>query len=335
MPLRAFIAALVFVVALAPARAADTLAYSESFDTLFRVDLTAHTATKIGQATPTGVTRFANIEGSDADPRRNAVRRLRRQRREDAAAHRPGDRPCHADRRAHSDRWRHRRPARSRHGGDLRRKTLAVSSRHRPVLADRSEYRRGDAGRQSRRQDHRPGRARQSGLRRGKPGQQQLLHDQHQHRRGVADRQLRHVRPTSRPTSPGFDAERPVCGPCSTTFRRRRARIRSPNGAIWRRSTSGTGALTNTGPITGDADFQTNFYGSLKGLAIASSCTAAVAATSQLPTLSWPALGLLILLVGGFAAVQFSRRYPVGLISLRCSSARGAHSPEDLSCGDC
>ena len=41
----------------------DTLAYSESFDTLFRVDLTTHTATKIGQATPPGVTRFANIEG--------------------------------------------------------------------------------------------------------------------------------------------------------------------------------------------------------------------------------------------------------------------------------
>ena len=68
MPLRAFIAALVFVVALAPARAADTLAYSESFDTLFRVDLTAHTATKVGQATPVGVTRFANIEGLTLTP---------------------------------------------------------------------------------------------------------------------------------------------------------------------------------------------------------------------------------------------------------------------------
>src|ERR1700761_8049674 len=68
MPLRAFIAALVFVVALAPARAADTLAYSESFDTLFRVDLTAHTATKIGQATPPGATRFANIEGLTLTP---------------------------------------------------------------------------------------------------------------------------------------------------------------------------------------------------------------------------------------------------------------------------
>src|SRR5215469_15217422 len=68
MPLRAFIAALVFVVALAPARAADTAAYSESFDTLFRVDLTGHTATKIGQATPVGVTRFANIEGLTLTP---------------------------------------------------------------------------------------------------------------------------------------------------------------------------------------------------------------------------------------------------------------------------
>src|ERR1700761_9790219 len=68
MPLRAFIAALVFVVALAPARAADTLAYSESFDTLFSVDLTAHTATKIGQATPVGPTRFANIEGLTLTP---------------------------------------------------------------------------------------------------------------------------------------------------------------------------------------------------------------------------------------------------------------------------
>src|ERR1700750_2777901 len=68
MPLRAFIAALVFVVALAPACAADTLAYSESFDTLFRVDLTAHTATKIGQATPPGATRFANIEGLTFTP---------------------------------------------------------------------------------------------------------------------------------------------------------------------------------------------------------------------------------------------------------------------------
>jgi hypothetical protein len=108
-------------------------------------------------------------------------------------------------------------------------------------------------------------------------------------------------------TSPGFDASGHLWAALNY--------IPPPQGGSFAQWSDlaqinlGTGALDNTGPITGDADFQTNFLGSLKGLAIASSCTAAAAATAQLPTLSWPALGILILLVGGFAAVQFSRRY--------------------------
>ncbi len=68
MPLRALFAALVFAVACGQALAADVIGYSEAFDTLYRVDLTAQTAAEVGRATPVGSPRIANIEGLTATP---------------------------------------------------------------------------------------------------------------------------------------------------------------------------------------------------------------------------------------------------------------------------
>jgi hypothetical protein len=68
MPLRAFIAALVLVVVSARAFAADVVGYSEAFDTLYRVDLTAQTAVEIGRATPVGTSRLTDIEGLTSSP---------------------------------------------------------------------------------------------------------------------------------------------------------------------------------------------------------------------------------------------------------------------------
>jgi hypothetical protein len=68
MPLRALFAALVFAVFCGQAIAADVVGYSEAFDTLYRVDLTARTAQEIGRATIIGTPRLANIEGLTASP---------------------------------------------------------------------------------------------------------------------------------------------------------------------------------------------------------------------------------------------------------------------------
>src|ERR1700754_4983326 len=68
MPLRALFAALVFAVACGRAVAADVVGYSEAFDTLYRVDLTARTAQEVGRATVIGAPRLANIEGLTASP---------------------------------------------------------------------------------------------------------------------------------------------------------------------------------------------------------------------------------------------------------------------------
>lgn len=68
MPLRALIAALVFAVACGQAIAADVIGYSEAFDTLYRVDLTARTAEEVGRATVIGTPRLANIEGLTSSP---------------------------------------------------------------------------------------------------------------------------------------------------------------------------------------------------------------------------------------------------------------------------
>lgn len=66
MLLRASIAALVLAVA-GTARA-DVLGYSEAFDTLYRVNLTTHTAQEIGPATPAGVTRYPILDGLTFSP---------------------------------------------------------------------------------------------------------------------------------------------------------------------------------------------------------------------------------------------------------------------------
>ena len=68
MPLRAHIAALVLAVASGPALAADLIGYGEAFDTLYRVDLTTHSAQEIGRATPSGFPRLANIVGLTFSP---------------------------------------------------------------------------------------------------------------------------------------------------------------------------------------------------------------------------------------------------------------------------
>lgn len=307
MPLRAFIAALVFVVALAPARAADTLAYSESFDTLFRVDLTAHTATKTGQATPVGTTRFANIEGltltpggalygvSDGSPTKTLLQI-------DPATGLAtvvgvltlpgGDTTGQLDlgmaATCDGKLWLSSgtglfwqidpNTAAATLVGNLDAKITGLAARGNQVYGAGS----------------------------------QTNNNLYSIDTNTGATTLLGAYGTSNyitTTSPGFDATGRLWAVLNY--------IPPPQGqstfAEWSdlaQINLSTGALDNTGSITGDAEFQTDFYGSLKGLAIASSCTAAVAATAQLPTLSWPALAVLILLVGGFAAIQFSRRYP-------------------------
>jgi hypothetical protein len=71
MPLRGFIAAFVLGVFATQVRAADLVGYAEAFDTLYRVDLKAHTATEIGRATPLeSSSRYANIAGLTFSPGR-------------------------------------------------------------------------------------------------------------------------------------------------------------------------------------------------------------------------------------------------------------------------
>ncbi len=308
MPLRAFIAALVFVIALAPARAADTLAYSESFDTLFRVDLTAHTATKIGQATPVGVTRFANIEGLTLTPGGtlygvsdgNGAKTLLRIDPASGLATvvgaltlTGGDTSGQLDlgmaATCDGKLWLSSgtglfwqidpNTAAATFVGSLGAKITGLAARGNQVYG---------AGSQSNNNFYTINTSTGAATAVGAYGMSDYITT----------------------TSPAFDSRGQLWAVLNY--------VPPPQGQNsfpqWSDLATinlGTAALTNTGPITGDTDFQTNFYGSLKGLAIASSCTAAVAATSQLPTLSWSALGLLILLVGGFAAVQFSRRYPL------------------------
>lgn len=68
MPLRAFIAALFLCAVGGRAIAADVIGYSEAFDTLFRVNLTTHTADLVGPAGYIGGQRVANIEGLTFSP---------------------------------------------------------------------------------------------------------------------------------------------------------------------------------------------------------------------------------------------------------------------------
>ena len=68
MPLRALLAAPLLAVVCGQALAADVVGYSEAFDTLFRVDLTTHTAQEIGAAGFVGTQRIADIEGISYSP---------------------------------------------------------------------------------------------------------------------------------------------------------------------------------------------------------------------------------------------------------------------------
>ena len=306
MPLRALIAALVFAVALSPARAADTLAYSEAFDTLFRVDLSTHTATKIGQATPPNVTRFSNIEGltltpagtlygiSDGNPTKTLLRidpstgiatvvgTL-----DLSGGNTSGQLDLGMAATCDGRLWLSSgtglfwqidpNTAATTFVGNLGAKITGLAARGNQVYG---------AGSQGNNNFYAIDTSTGAATTIGAYGTANYITT----------------------TSPGFDAGGrlwAVLGyvppqPGQTTF---------PEWSDLAQINLGTGALNNTGPITGDQEFHDDFYGNLKGLAIASSCTAAVAATSQLPMLSWPALGLLVLLIGGFAAVQFSRRY--------------------------
>ncbi len=306
MPLRAFIAALVFVVALAPARAADTLAYSESFDTLFRVDLTAHTATKVGQATPVGVTRFANIEGltltpggtlygvSDGNPTKTLLRidpTTGLATVVGTLVLTGGDTTGQLDlgmaATCDGKLWLSSgtglfwqidpNTAVATFVGNVGAKVTGLAARGNQVYG---------AGSQTNNNFYTINTATGAATLVGAYGISTYITT----------------------SSPAFDASGrlwTVLGyvppqPGQTVF---------PEWSDLAQLNLATGALIDTGPITGDAEFHDDFYGNLKGLAISSSCTAAVAATSQLPTLSWPALGVLMVLLGGFAAVQFSRRY--------------------------
>jgi hypothetical protein len=69
MPVRAPIAALALAFFSGQILAADIVGYSEAFDTLFRVDLTAHTAQELGPAGYfNGQQRVANVEGLSLSP---------------------------------------------------------------------------------------------------------------------------------------------------------------------------------------------------------------------------------------------------------------------------
>jgi hypothetical protein len=69
MPLRAHIAALVLALFCGPALAADIIGYGEAFDTLYRIDLSTHTAQELGAAGfLNGQQRIANIEGLTFSP---------------------------------------------------------------------------------------------------------------------------------------------------------------------------------------------------------------------------------------------------------------------------
>jgi hypothetical protein len=308
MPLRAFIAALVFAVAVTPARAADTLAYSEAFDTLFRVDLTTHTATKIGQATPPGVTRFANIEGLTLTPAGalygvsdgNAAKTLLRIDPNTGLATAigtlnltGGDTSGQLDlgmaATCDGKLWLSSgtgllwqidpNTAAATFIGNLGAKITGLAAHGNQIYG---------AGSQANNNFYSINTSSGAATLVGAYGTSSYITT----------------------TSPGFDASGRLWAVLGyvppqqgqTTF---------PEWSDLAQLNLGTGALDNTGPITGNTEFHDDFYGNLKGLAIASACTSGVAATPQLPTLSWPALGVLVLLVGGFAAVQFSRRYPV------------------------
>ncbi len=314
MPLRAFIAALVFVVALAPARAADTLAYSESFDTLFRVDLTAHTATKIGQATPVGAARLANIEGltltsggalygvSDTngaktllsiDPATGLATVVGTL--DLTGGNTTGQLDLGMAATCDGKLWLSSGTGSTSNGsgllwqidpntaaatfvGDLGAKITGLAARGNKVYG---------AGSQGNNNFYSINTGTGAASLIGAYGASNYITT----------------------TSPAFEAGGQLWAVLNYVPPPQ-AQTSFPEWSDLAQINVTSAALTNTGPITGDSDFQTNFYGSLKGLAIASSCTAAVAATSQLPTLSWPALVLLIALVLSFAAVQFSRRYP-------------------------
>ena len=315
MPLRAFIAALVFVVALAPACAADTLAYSESFDTLFRVDLTAHTATKVGEATPQGVTRFANIEGLTLTPGgtlygvsdTNGTKTLLRIDPATGLATAVG--PLNLTGSASTGQldlgmaatcdgklwlssatgstatpgtgllWQlDPNTAGATLVGDLGAKVTGLAARGNQVFG---------AGSQGNNNFYAINTSTGAASLIGAYGTSNYITT----------------------SSPGFDASGHLWAVLNYVPPPQ-GQNSFPEWSDLAQINLGSAALDITGPITGNADFQNNFYGSLKGLAVTSSCTAAVAATSQLPTLSWPALAVLILLIGGFAAVQFSRRYP-------------------------
>jgi hypothetical protein len=71
MSLRALPAALVLAVASSTAAASDVLGYSEAFDTLFQVNLTAHTAAERGPAGNLNGTRIADLEGLSFAPNGN------------------------------------------------------------------------------------------------------------------------------------------------------------------------------------------------------------------------------------------------------------------------
>jgi len=69
MRLRAHIAAPVLAVLCGQAHAADVVGYSEAFDTLFRVDLSTHTAQEVGAAGYlNGTQRIADLEGLSFSP---------------------------------------------------------------------------------------------------------------------------------------------------------------------------------------------------------------------------------------------------------------------------
>jgi hypothetical protein len=306
MLLRAFIAALVFAVALSPARAADTLAYSEAFDTLFRVDLSTHTATKIGRATPVGVTRFANIEGLTLTPGGalygvsdgNAAKTLLRIDPTTGLAAvvgtltlTGGDTSGQLDlgmaATCDGKLWLSSgtgllwqidpNTAAATFIGNLGAKITGLAARGNQVYG---------AGSQTNNNLYSVNTSSGAATLIGAYGISNYITT----------------------TSPGFDSTGRLWAVLGYVPPQQ-GQTSFPEWSDLAQLNLGSGALNDTGPITGDTEFHDDFAGSLKGLAIASACTSAVAATSQLPTLSWPALGVLIFLVGGFAAVQFSRRY--------------------------
>ncbi len=309
MPLRTLIAALVFAVVCGTAAAADVTGYGEAFDTLFSVDLTTHTAVKIGQATLPGLPRLANLEGLTFAPSGalyavsdgNSAKVLLQIDPATGLAtvlgtlnltggNTSGQLDLGMTATCDGRLWLSSgtgllwqvdpATATATFIGNLGAKITGLAARGNTLFGAGSQ-----GGNNLYTIDLTTGQATLVGA----------------YGSGVS---------YITTTSPGFDATGQLWAvlgyvPPETDT------SPIPEWSDLAKLNTASGTLTNTGPITGSVEFRDDFYGNLKGLALTNACVAGgavAAATVSLPALSWQALLALIVLLALFARVQFSRR---------------------------